>query len=129
MKPALSFALFLCLSGIAAAQAGTGAELRNSGTDYVRVCGPSVQGQTGQYTGVCNVWLTGVVDGLQAYNANMKSIPLFDAPDVTVGQVAKLMVNYVAAHPDRAQYPASALVLGALMEAFPHKQGSNPPKQ
>lgn len=111
------------------AQANTGgAELRVSGTDFVRICGPTVQGQPNQYTGACNVWLTGVVDGMQAYNANMKVLPLFDASDITVGQVSKLVVNYVTGHPQQAQLPTAALVLGALVEAYPRKEAATPPK-
>jgi hypothetical protein len=120
MRPALLFLLF-CLPAIAAAQSTGGAELRNSGTDYVRICGPTALGQSDQYSGACNVWLAGVVDGLQAYNANMKVLPLFDAPNITVGQVSKLVANYVTSHPQQAQLPTAALVLGALVEAYPRK--------
>ena len=127
MKPAI-FILLLCLPALAFAQSAGGAELRNSGTDYVRVCGSTAQGQPNQYAGVCNVWLTGVVDGLQAYNANLKVLPLFDAPSVTVGQVSKLVVNYVTSHPQQAQLPTAALVLGALVETFPRKEPAAPPK-
>jgi Rap1a immunity proteins len=128
MRPAFLFLLF-CLPVIAVAQSSTGAELRNSGTEYVRICGPSIQGQPNQYAAVCNVWLTGAVDGIQAYNANLKTLPLFDAPNVTVGQVAKLVVKYVGDHPANAQLPTAALVLGALVEAFPRKEATAPPKQ
>src|SRR5271166_3973860 len=127
MKPAL-LVLLLCLPAIAVAQSSGGAELRNSGLDYARVCGPTAQGQPNQYAGACNVWLTGVVDGLQAYNSNMKVLPLFDAPNVTVGQVAKLVLKYVADHPDRAQLPTAAVVLGALMENYPRKEAAAPSK-
>ena len=127
MKPVL-FVLLLVFPVICLAQANSGAELRNSGTDYARICGPTAQGQPNQYAGACNVWLTGVVDGLQAYNSNMKVLPLFDAPNVTVGQVSKLVVKYVADHPDRAPLPTAAVVLGALMENFPRKDGA-PPRQ
>jgi Rap1a immunity proteins len=127
MKPALLFLLF-CLSTIAVAQSNSGGELRNSGTDFVRICGPTVQGQPNQFAGVCNVWLAGVVDGMQAYNANMKVLPLFDAPDITVGQVAKVVVSYVTSHPQQAKLPTAALVLGALVETYPRKAGSTPPK-
>jgi hypothetical protein len=128
MKPALLL-LFFCLPAIAFAQASTGAELRNSGTDYVRICGPTAQGQPNQYAGACNIWLTGVVDGLQAYNANMRVLPLFDAPNITVGQVSKLVVNYVTSHPQQAQFPTAALVLGALVENYPRKEAPAPPKR
>jgi hypothetical protein len=128
MKSALLFFL-VCLPAIAMAQANTGgAELRVSGTDYVHVCGPTAQGQPNQYTGACNVWLTGVVDGMQAYNANMKVLPLFDAPNITVGEVSKLVVNYVTSHPQQARLPTAALVLGALVEAYPRKETVTPPK-
>jgi Ssp1 endopeptidase immunity protein Rap1a len=127
MKSAL-LAIFLCLAATAFAQSNSGAELRNSGTDYVKVCGPSAQGQPNNLAAACNIWLTGVVDGLQAYNSNLKALPLFDAPNVTVGQVAKLTVKFVADHPDKAQLPAAAVVLGALAENFPRKESSAPPK-
>lgn len=119
--------LLVCIPVMVMAQANSGAELRNSGADYVRLCGPTVQGQPNQYAAACNVWLTGVVDGLQAYNSNMKVLPLFDAPNVTVGQVAKLVVKYVAYHPDQAQLPAAAVVLGALMENYPRKESTTKP--
>lgn len=109
-------------------QSNSGAELRNSGLEYARICGSTAQGQPNQYAGACNVWLTGVMDGLQAYNANMKVIPLFDAPDVTVGQVSKLAIKYVADHPDRANLPAAAIVLGALVENYPRKEAATPKK-
>jgi hypothetical protein len=125
LKPVF-LALLLCLPAMAFAQANSGAELRNSGTDYVRICGASAKGQPNQYAGACGIWLAGVVDGLQAYNSNAKSLPLFDAPDVTVGQVSKLVVEYVTDHPDRAQLPTAALVLGALVENFPRKETAGP---
>lgn len=126
MKPAVL--LLFCLPALALAQSNTGAELRNSGTDYVRICGPSTPGQSSPYAAACNIWMTGVVDGLQAYNSNTKVLPLFDAPDVTVGQAAKLVVKYVSDHPTLAKLPTSALVLGALVEAYPRKEGAAPPK-
>jgi Ssp1 endopeptidase immunity protein Rap1a len=127
MKSALLF-LLVCLPAIAFAQSSSGAELRNSGTEYVRICGPTVAGQPNQYAVACNIWLTGVVDGMQAYNANMKVLPLFDAPDITVGQVSKLVVNYVTSHPQQAQFPTAALVLGALVENYRRKETATPPK-
>ena len=120
MKPAL-FILLFCLPTVAVAQSSSGGELRNSGTDYVRICGAAAQGQADNYAGVCNIWIAGVVDGLQAYNANMKSLPLFDAPDVTVGQVSKLVVKFIDDHPAKAKLPTAALVLAALMDAYPRK--------
>lgn len=47
MKPAVL--LLFCLPALALAQSNTGAELRNSGTDYVRICGPSTPGQSSPY--------------------------------------------------------------------------------
>jgi hypothetical protein len=123
------FLLLLFVPAMTVAQSSGGAELRNSGSEYVRVCGSTVQGQPNQYAVACNVWLAGVMDGMQAYNANMKVLPLFDAPNATVGQVGKLLVKYVADHPDRAQYPTAALVLGALVENYPRKEEAAPPKQ
>jgi Rap1a immunity proteins len=120
MKPALLI-LLLCMPAMAVAQSSSGAELRNSGTDYVRICGPSTQGQPNAYAGACNVWLAGVVDGLQAYNTNMKVLPLFNAPDITVGQVTKLVVKYVNDHPEKARLPTAGLVLAALVDAYPPK--------
>jgi hypothetical protein len=127
MKPAF-FVLLLSLPVIALAQSNSGAELRNSGTDYVRVCGATAQGQPSQYAAACNIWLTGVVDGLQAYNSNAKTLPLFDAPNATVGEVSKQTVKFVADHPDKAQLPAAAVVLGALVENYPRKEATAPPK-
>lgn len=116
MKSALLTVLF-CLPAVAFAQSSTGVELRNSGTDYVRICGATAQGQANSYAAVCNVWMTGVVGGLQAYNANSKT-PFFNAPDVTVGEVAKLVVKYVNGHPQSAKLPTPGLVLAALVEAY-----------
>lgn len=127
MKPALLVLLIFVMLP-AFAQSNSGAELRNSGLEYARVCGPTAQGQPNQYAGACNIWLTGVMDGLQAYNANMKAIPLFDAPNVTLGQVSKLAIKYVADHPDRANLPAAAIVLGALVENYPRKETAAPKK-
>lgn len=127
MKQAL-FLLLVCFPPAVLAQSSSGAELRNSGTDYVRVCGATAQGQPSQFAAACNVWLTGVVDGLQAYNSNAKSLPLFDAPNVTVGEVSKQMVKFVADHPDKAQLPAAAVALGALVEDYPRKEATAPPK-
>jgi len=127
MKLALVL-LVVSWSLIAVAQSDSGAALRNSGTDYARVCGPTAQGQPSPYAGACNVWLTGVMDGLQAYNSNLSALPLFDAPDVTVGQIAKLVVKFVADHPDKANLPAAAVVLGTLVENFPRKDVAAPVK-
>jgi hypothetical protein len=124
MKPAL-FAILLFVPMLVVAQANAGgADLRNSGLDYVRACGLGTQSQPNQHAAVCNVWLTGVMDGLQAYNSNMKVLPLFDAPNATVGQVAKLVVKYVADHPGQANLPAAAVVLGTLIENFPRKDAA-----
>jgi hypothetical protein len=65
MKIAL-FSLSLAFPVLVFAQANSGADLRNSGVDFARLCGPTAQGQPNQYAGACNVWLTGVMDGLQA---------------------------------------------------------------
>jgi hypothetical protein len=108
---------FLFIPAMAVAQSSTGAELRNSGTDYMSVCESSATSRPA----VCNVWLTGVVDGLQAYNTNMKVLPLFNAPDITVGQVAKLVVKYINDHPANAKLPTAALVLASLVENYPPK--------
>jgi len=118
--------VFLPTLAFAQATSG-GADLRNSGLDYARVCGPSAQGQPNQYAGACNIWLTGVLDGLQAYNSNLKVLPLFDASNVTVGQVSKLVLKYVVDHPDKAKLPAAAVVLGALVENYPHKEAPPAP--
>lgn len=128
MKPAL-FVLLFWLPVIAVAQSGNGSELRNSGTNYVRVCGSAVPGQGSSYAAVCNIWLAGVVDGMQAYNANLRVLPLFDAPNITVGEVDKLVVKYINSHPAQAQYPTAALVLGALVEAYPRKEPAATPKR
>jgi hypothetical protein len=126
MKSAL-LALLFCLSTFAFAQSDVAA-LRNSGPDYIRICGAAAQGQQSPNAAACGIWLTGVVDGLQAYNSNMKSLPLFDAAEVNVGQVSRLLVNYITSHPQQASLPTSALVLGALVEAYPRKEGAAPAK-
>ena len=120
MKLAL-LALLFCVPAVLVAQSGSGADLRNNGTDYLRVCESSTPGQATGRPAICNVWLTGVVDGLQAYNANMKVLPLFDAPDINVGQVMKLVAQYINDHPANAKLPTAALVLAALMDAYPKK--------
>ena len=127
MKSALLTLLFF-LPTIVIAQSDT-ASLRNSGNDYVRICGAVAQGQASPNAAACGIWLTGVMDGLQAYNTNVKAPALFDAPNLAVGQVAKLLVNYVTSHPQQASLPTSALVLGALVEAYPHKEPSATPKK
>jgi hypothetical protein len=125
MKSAI-LALLFSLSTFALAQSDVAA-LRNSGNDYIRICGAAAQGQSSPNAAACGIWLTGVMDGLQAYNTNMKVLPLFDAPNIVVGQVAKLLVNYVTSHPQRASLPTAALVLGALIEAYPRKEAATPP--
>jgi len=127
MKSAILTLLFFCLPTFAFAQSDAAA-LRNSGNDYVRICGAAAQGQSSPNAAACGIWLTGVMDGLQAYNTNMKSLPLFDAPNVTLGEVSKLLVNYVTSHPQQASLPTSALLLGALVEAYPRKEAPTPPK-
>ena len=118
MKQTLFLLLFFLLPAMAVAQSGSGAELRNSGTDYLHVCESSGAARPA----VCNVWLTGVVDGLQAYNTNMRVLPLFNAPDINVGQVAKLLVKYINDHPANAKMPTAGLVLASLVENYPPKQ-------
>ena len=127
MKSVL-LALLVFLPALVFAQSDISA-LRNSGNDYVRICGAAAQGQQSPSAVACGIWLTGVMDGLQAYNTNMKAPPLFDAPNLAVGQVAKLLVNYVTSHPQQASLPTSALVLGALVEAYPSKEVSATPKK
>jgi hypothetical protein len=127
MKSALLTLLFF-LPTIVFAEFDT-ASLGNSGNDYVRICGAAAQGQASPNAAACGIWLTGVMDGLQAYNTNMKVPPLFDAPNLAVGQVAKLLVNYVTSHPQQASLPTSALVLGALVEAYPPQGASATPKK
>ena len=117
MKPTLFLLLFF-LPALAVAQSGSGAELRNTGNDYLRDCESTPTSRPA----VCNVWLTGVVDGLQAYNTNMRVLPLFNAPDINVGQVAKLLVKYINDHPANAKMPTAGLVLASLVENYPPKQ-------
>ena len=119
-------ALLCSLPLVSLAQVDNGSELRNSGADYLRICTPTPQNQTKNYMAACNIWLTGVMDGLQAYNSNLKALPLFDAPNVTVGDVSKLVSKYLADHPDRAKLPTAAVVLAALMENYPRKESSAP---
>lgn len=119
MKPTLFF-LFLFLPVMAVAQSNTGADLRNTGADYLHVCEGSSAAQPTPRPAVCNVWVTGVVDGLQAYNANTKT-PLFNAPEVTVGQVFKLVARYLTDNPDKQKLPTAGLVLAALVQAYPPK--------
>ena len=125
MKSALLTLLFF-LPTVVFAQSDT-ASLRNSGNDYVRICGAAAQGQASPNAAACGIWLTGVMDGLEAYNTNMKVPALFDAPNLAVAQVAKLLVNYVTSHPQQASRPTSTLVLGALVEAYPRKEASATP--
>ena len=68
------------------------------------------------------------MDGLQAYNSNTKSLPLFDAPKISVGEASKLVAKFIADHPDKAQLPTAALVLGALIENYPRNETSAPKK-
>jgi hypothetical protein len=56
-------------------------------------------------------------------------LPLFDAANVTVGQISKLVLKYVADHPENAKLPAAAVVLGTLIENFPRKEAATPAKQ
>jgi hypothetical protein len=127
MKSAI-LALLFFLPALAFAQSDVAA-LRNSGNDYVRICGAATQGQQSPNAAACGIWLTGVMDGLQAYNTNTRVLPLFDAQNVTLGEVSKLVVNYVTSHPQQASLPTSALVLGALVEAYPRKEATPPPKK
>jgi hypothetical protein len=126
MKHALLI-LFLSLPFISIAQVDNGSELRNSGTDYLRICSPSPENQAKNYLVACTIWLTGVVDGLQAYNSNAKALPLFDASKVTVGEATKLVAKFIADHPEKAQLPTAALVLGALAEHYPSKEAGVKP--
>lgn len=127
MRSAILAFLFV-LPTLVFAQSDTAA-LRNSGNDYVRICGAATQSQSSPNAAACGIWLTGVMDGLQAYNTNMKSLPLFDAPNATLGEVSKLLVNYITSHPQQASLPTSALLLGALVEAYPRKEATPPPKK
>jgi hypothetical protein len=127
-KKSALLALLFFLPTIVFAQSDPSA-LRNSGNDYVHICGAAAQGQASPNATACGIWLTGVMDGLEAYNTNLKVPALFDAPNVAAGQVAKLLVNYVTSHPQQASLPTSALVLGALVEAYPRKQASATPKK
>ena len=125
MKHALLI-LLLGLPLVSLAQVDNGSELRNSGTDYLRICSPSPENQAKNYLAACNIWLTGVVDGLQAYNSNTKTLPLFDAPKITVGEASKLVEKFIADHPEKAQLPSAAPVLGALAENYPRKDAAKP---
>lgn len=127
MKHALLI-LLLSLPLVSLAQVDNGSELRNSGTDYLRTCSPTPENQAKNYLAACNIWLTGAVDGLQAYNSNTKSLPLFDAPKISVGEASKLVAKFIADHPDKAQLPTAALVLVALIENYPRNETSAPKK-
>jgi Rap1a immunity proteins len=125
MKHAL-LVILLCLPSLVLAQANNGSELRNSGTDYLRICTPTAENQAKNYMAACNIWLTGVVDGLQAYNSNAKTLPLFDASNLTTGQAHQAVIKFITDHPDKAQLPTAALVLGALVENYPRKEAPAP---
>ena len=124
----LAFLIFVfCIPVVVVAQADNGSELRNSGTDYLHICTPTPANNAKNYLAACNIWLTGVVDGLQAYNSNTKTLPLFDAPKITVGEASKLVAKFIADHPEKAQLPTAALVLGALVESYPRKDAEVKP--
>jgi hypothetical protein len=40
----------------------------------------------------------------------------------------KLLINYVTSHPQQAQFPTAALLLGALVENYPRKEAPATPK-
>ncbi len=71
-----------------------------------------------QNVGLCVRFMQGIFNTLVN-----SSRPLPDAPcfpnDVTVEQLKDVVTRFLTVEPDRRQYSASSLVIGAFVEAFP----------
>lgn len=63
-------------------------------------------------------YVTGVAD------ASPNCIP----DEVTVGQLSKIILQYLEAHPEKRQLPAVTLVTTAISEKFPCAQKGSPVK-
>jgi hypothetical protein len=121
MKHAL-LALLLCLLPMSLAQSDSPSDMQDSGNGFLRICEVSTHGETSAHGLECAVWISGVFEGLDAYNATSKT-QLYEIPEsLTMGQVAKIAVKYMNDHPKMLNVRTSKLVLYALMDAYPVKK-------
>jgi len=68
----------------------------------------------------CQGFVLGVVDGVAAIVSVSDIDPLFCVPDsATKGQVFEVGEKYLRGHPEQRHLAAGALILKAMMDAFP----------
>ncbi len=70
----------------------------------------------------CNGYLAGSVDTIMALVYAKVAAPNFCMPPATtLGAIRNDVVKYVEAHPNSKEWGGSAVIIGALHEAFPCK--------
>lgn len=65
----------------------------------------------------CNNYVVGVVDGYRLTDEGDKYLRIPDG--VTGKQLQDIVLKYLMAHPEKRHWPGSALVINAVLDAFP----------
>lgn len=108
------------LSLLSAAPAWPQAPKLDTGNDYLRPCREFVAGGASSYpTGKC----AGVVEAIYSMQPFLDHKYRTCPPDgVTLGQIVRVVVNYLESKPQNLHYEFNMLVLAALNSAWPCKQ-------
>jgi len=97
-------------------------DIVKSGNDFLRICKAPGGPHADAISLICTTYIKGVWDGFYAYGAVTK-IELYDfSANMTVGQVKKIVVKYMNDHPKQLHLPTAALILIALVDAYPPKK-------
>jgi hypothetical protein len=98
----------------------------DSGTNFMRVCNAVDSSATTK--GICLGYVLGTTDGIKLgvrvehgiVAATTANEPLFCLPsEVTSGQLLRILVKYIKAHPEQEHWQTPTLILTAAMDSFP----------
>ena len=92
-----------------------------TGNDLQKYCADEDDGYT---FNLCRGFIRGAFDGHNVVSAIYKKDDVFCLPEeVTVGQVAKVVLKYLENHPEMLHEMAVGVVYAALFRAFPCEDG------
>ncbi|MGD1080463.1 MAG: Rap1a/Tai family immunity protein [Candidatus Sulfotelmatobacter sp.] len=128
----LLLACLLPLALVASANSEEDYNFTSSGNDFLRLCDVNEEHAT-TMTGACRGYVAGVIDGFDGafiLGQTSRHEPpkgLFCTPaESTLGQKYRVVVKFMKDHPEKDHLPASALILEAILGAFPCPQAKTP---
>ncbi len=97
----------------------------NSGNQFLLQCGDMMGKSSSDafQRGECFGYVEGLDAGAKSIVAleGLKQPPYCMPEEVTIGQIANILLKFIKDHPEKTDIPASVLAVDSLMLAFPCK--------